>query len=77
VAELRVGVRELKTQLSKCLRQVMAGQTVVITVRGKPVGRIMPAGQTLEQKLEEMRRAGLIEWSGKKLEPMQPESAML
>ena len=70
--ELRVGVRHLKTQLSKYLRLVKAGQTVVITERGKAVGRIVPAGQTLEQKLEAMRRAGLIDWSGKKLEPMQP-----
>jgi len=34
-----VGIRELKTQLSRYIRQVKAGSTVVITDRGKPVGR--------------------------------------
>jgi len=72
MTELTVGVRELKTQLSKYLRQVKAGRTVVITERGKAVGRLVPAGQSLEEKLEAMRRAGLIEWSGKKLKPMKP-----
>lgn len=72
MSEMTVGVRELKSQLSRYLRQVKAGRTVVITERGKTVGRIVPAGQTLEEKLEAMRQAGLIEWSGKRLKPMKP-----
>jgi len=72
MAEMTVGVRELKTQLSKYLRQVKAGRTIIITEHGKAVGRIVPPEATVEEKLEAMRRAGLIEWSGKKLKPMKP-----
>jgi len=72
MAEMTVGVRELKTQLSKYLRQVKAGRTIIITEHGKAVGRIVPPEATVEEKLEAMRRAGLIEWSGKKLNPMKP-----
>ena len=70
--EMTVGVRELKTQLSKYLRQVKAGRTIAITEHGKTVGRIVPAEATLEHKLEAMQRAGLIRWSGKKLTPLKP-----
>lgn len=30
------------------------------------------AKQSLEEKLEAMRKAGLIQWSGKKLQPLEP-----
>ena len=49
-----------------------AGRSVVITERGQPVGRIVPISQTLEQRLEAMTQAGLIQWSGRALEPMPP-----
>jgi prevent-host-death family protein len=72
MGQIHVGVRELKSRLSHYLRQVQAGQSVVITVRGQPVGRIVPADQPLEQRLEAMAQAGLLVWSGKRLEPMHP-----
>ena len=72
MSELSVGIRELKGHLSEYLRRVRAGETVVITDRGQPVGRIVPAAQPLEDRLEAMAQAGLILWSGKKLEPMAP-----
>ena len=72
MAQLQVGVRELKSRLSHYLRQVKAGQSVIITERGQPVGRIVPVAQTLEERLEAMAQAGLIAWSGKRLEPMPP-----
>ena len=72
MTEMTVGVRELKTQLSKYLRQVKAGRTIIITEHGKAVGRIVPPEASLEQKLEAMRRAGLIRWNGQKLKPMKP-----
>jgi len=70
--EMTVGVRELKTQLSKYLRQVKAGRTVVITEHGKAVGRLVPAVQSVEEKMWAMVDAGLAEWNGKKLKPMKP-----
>ncbi len=72
MSEMTVGVRELKTQLSKYLRQVKAGRTIVITEHGRMVGRLVPMTVSLDEKLERMRRAGLIRWSGKKLKPMKP-----
>ncbi len=70
--ETSVGVRELKSRLSEYLRQVKAGQTVVITEHGQPVGRIVPAAQSLEDRLQAMAQAGLVLWSGRKLEAMAP-----
>jgi prevent-host-death family protein len=72
MGEQTIGVRELKARLSQYLRQVKQGRTLVITERGKPVGRLVPIGQSLDEKLEAMRTAGQIEWSGKKLKPMKP-----
>jgi len=65
-------VTKLKASLSEYLRQVKQGRTLVITERGKPVGRLVPVGQSLDEKLEGMRKAGQIEWSGKRLRPMKP-----
>ena len=70
--ELNVGVRELKTRLSEYLRQVKAGQTIVITEHGKTVGRIVPASSSLDERLQAMVKAGLAQWSGTKLKPEKP-----
>jgi prevent-host-death family protein len=72
MSEQTVGVRELKARLSEYLRRVKQGHTLVITEHGKPVGRLIPQGQSLDERLEELQRAGLIRWSGKKLSPMRP-----
>jgi prevent-host-death family protein len=72
MSETSVGVRELKSRLSEYLRQVKAGHTVVITEHGHPVGRIVPAAQPLADRLQAMAQAGLILWSGMKLEAMAP-----
>lgn len=72
MSEMSVGIRELKGHLSEYLRRVRAGETVIITDRGQPVGRIVPVAQPLEDRLEAMAQAGLILWSGRKLEPMAP-----
>jgi prevent-host-death family protein len=47
MAEMTVGVRELKTHLSEYLRQVKAGQTIVIAEQSRQVGRIVRAEQPL------------------------------
>jgi len=72
MSEMNVGVRELKTRLSEYLQQVKAGQTIVITEHGQPVGRIIPAARSLDDRLQAMAQAGLIAWSGKKLRPVRP-----
>ena len=39
-----IGVRELKLSLSQTLRAVSRGQHVRVTLRGRPVADIVPAG---------------------------------
>ncbi|MGO8905803.1 MAG: type II toxin-antitoxin system Phd/YefM family antitoxin [Solirubrobacteraceae bacterium] len=39
-----IGVRELKQSLSATLRAVSRGQQVRVTLRGRPVADIVPAG---------------------------------
>jgi prevent-host-death family protein len=72
MSDLVVGIRELKTHLSSYVRQVKAGATVVITERGKPVGRIVPQNLSLPARLQNLTEAGLIAWSGQKLTPIAP-----
>jgi prevent-host-death family protein len=43
-----IGVRELKQSLSETLRAVAGGQQVRVTVRGKAVADIVPAGAAAE-----------------------------
>ena len=46
-----VGVHEAKTHLSRLLRQVMAGEEVVITRGGVPIARLVPAGERRTRRL--------------------------
>ena len=66
------GIRELKAHLSRYLRQVEDGQTVVITRHGKPIGRIVPVTEATETQLDALRQAGLIAWNRQKLQPLAP-----
>ena len=38
----RIGVRELRQQASKYLRQVESGETIEVTDRGRPVALLIP-----------------------------------
>lgn len=70
--ERRVGIRELKTTLSECLREVKSGRTIVVTDHGQPVARIIPEGISLRERVEALRKAGAIAWSGRRLRPAKP-----
>ncbi len=37
-----VGIRELKAQLSRVVREVEEGETVIVTDRGRPIAEIRP-----------------------------------
>ena len=39
MAERRIGIRELKSKLSECVREVRNGGTIVVTEHGRPVSR--------------------------------------
>lgn len=67
MGEITVGVRDLKARLSKYLRQVKQGQTIIITDRGVPIGQIAPLGRTVEERILALREAGLVAWNGRKL----------
>lgn len=62
---VRVGVREAKINLSKLLKAVQKnGMEIVITDRGKPVGKLGPISPeilSLDEKVEELERQGWIE----------------
>lgn len=49
-----VACKELKNRLGKYLALVREGETVQITDRGRPIGRIFPARNHKQQKDEEM-----------------------
>jgi len=61
---ISVGVREAKTNLSKLLKSVQQGKEVVITDRGKPVGKIVPVSNRslpLSERIKDLERSGWIE----------------
>ncbi len=67
-----VGIRDLKARLSHYVRQVKSGETVIITERGKPVGRIVPIEKSLDEKMQELVDSGFMTWSGKKIKSSKP-----
>ena len=72
MAEKTVGIRELKAQLSEYIREIKKGNTILITERGSAVGRIIPASESLEERMEGLVRSGVADWNGKKLKAGKP-----
>ena len=59
-----VGIREAKIQLSKLLKSVQQGNEVILTDRGKPVGKIVPIPAEelpLSARLKQMEEKGLVQ----------------
>jgi prevent-host-death family protein len=52
----RIGIRELRQNLSKTIEQVRRGETVEVTKAGEPVARIVP--MKYETKLEQLIAEG-------------------
>jgi prevent-host-death family protein len=69
---MRVGARELKSKLAEYLRRVKAGETIIVTERGKTIGQIVPVQPTLEKRLKGLVSSGLTEWDGRKYQPKKP-----
>jgi len=53
---MAVGVRELKAQLSRYLREVAAGETVLVTDRGRVIAELRAPGETPHQNESELDR---------------------
>ncbi len=69
---IEVGVRELKARLSQYLRMVKAGRVVTVTEYGKPIGRMLPYGQSVEDSIRAAQEAGVVAWSGRRWRPAGP-----
>lgn len=54
-----VGVAQLKARLSEYLARVRAGEEVVVTDRGRPVAKLVPAAGA-DERLLELERQGLV-----------------
>jgi prevent-host-death family protein len=66
---ISIGVREAKINLSKLLKMVRAGKEVVITDRGKPVGKIVALSLdnvSFTERVRLMEERGWIEPQKKK-----------
>ena len=76
MGERRIGIRELKSKLSECVREVKAGGTIVVTERGRAVARIIPDTtpdtESLRERLEVLVRTGAVLWSGHRPPPAKP-----
>lgn len=61
-----VGIRELKAHLSRVLREVQSGETVLVTDRGKVVAELRQPGlgapplSPLDQQLAELAAKGVL-----------------
>ena len=53
-----IGVRELRQQASRYLREVQQGETIEVTDRGRPVARLVPVPRAGD--LAELERSGRL-----------------
>lgn len=66
---IHVGVREAKISLSKLLKMVKNGNEVILTDRGRPVGKIVPLEEEslpLDVRIKRLEEQGVIENRGEK-----------
>ena len=70
--ERSIGIRELKAKLSACVREVKRGGTIVVTEHGRRVARLVPESDSLDDRLEMLRKAGTMLWSGRRLGRASP-----
>jgi len=70
--ERSVGIRELKSKLSECVREVKQGATIVVTDHGRRVARLVPEGNSFAERLEMLRKSSAVLWSGRRLAKAKP-----
>ena len=69
---MQVGVRELKTSLSRYLGRVRDGEVIDVSDRGVLVARLIPARDSepaVPPALAELLAAGKVSWSGRRFSP--------
>ncbi len=70
-----VGIREAKINLSRLIKKVRQGKEVVITDRGRPVGKIVPINnqsRSLPERVQDLEMRGLIEERKSPPKPLPP-----
>ena len=63
-------MRELKSGLSRYLKRVREGESIVVTDRGEPIARIIPVG--VPEGIAKLMAEGRVTWSGKPFRPPKP-----
>ncbi len=68
----KIGIRELKANMSRCMKKVKAGESLVITDRNKEIAVISPVSDIKSdvEKICQLIRNGAAKWSGGKPEGM-------
>ena len=67
-----VGVRQLKENLSRYLKRVKSGESIVVTDRKREIAIIVASGKEAdEEKLLQLIQRGLAHWSGGKPKGMR------
>jgi prevent-host-death family protein len=71
---VEVGIRELRADLSRLIKQVRAGEEIVVTDRGKAVARLVPVSG--ERAIDRLIRDGLVTpaprpWRGRLPRPIE------
>lgn len=68
-----VGVRDLRDSLSRHLASVRSGHTITVTDHGRPIARIVPAGEptALERLITEGRVTPAAKRKAARLKPIR------
>ena len=64
------GIRELKANLVRYLRETQSGSTILVTEHHLPVVALEPDGVViaLEDRIDALRDVGVLEWNGQKID---------
>ncbi|MBW1814503.1 MAG: type II toxin-antitoxin system prevent-host-death family antitoxin [Deltaproteobacteria bacterium] len=61
----RIGIRELKENMSRYMKKVKTGEKIIVTDRKKEIAVIMPlVNKAGEEKLYELIQRGMASWAG-------------
>lgn len=73
---INYSINEAKAQFSELIRQVREGKTITVLDRGEAVAEIRPIKndqrQTLEERLAELKRAGVVVGSALPKQSLKP-----
>ena len=72
---VEIGTRELRANLAAALRQVGAGERLVITVDGRPVAQLGPVEASGSPTLTDLAASGLVE-PPRRPQPSAPPEAV-